>query len=67
MSVAKIVELSARSDKGFEDAIRQGIARATETIEHIQGAWVEEQKVVVQEGKIEAFEVIMKVTFVLDS
>jgi len=67
MSVAKIVEISARSDKGFEDAIRQGIARASETVEHIQGAWVEEQKVVVQDGQIKAFEVIMKVTFVLDS
>ena len=67
MSVAKIIELSARSDKGFDDAIRQGIAQASETVEHIQGAWVEEQKVVVENGQIKAFEVIMKVTFVLNS
>ena len=66
MSVAKILEISARSDKSFEDAIRQGISRADETIKHVEGAWVEEQKVVVHEGKIEAFEVIMKVTFLLE-
>jgi flavin-binding protein dodecin len=66
MSVAKILEISARSEKSFEDAIRQGIARADETVKHVQGAWVEEQKVVVQDGEIQAFEVIMKVTFILE-
>jgi hypothetical protein len=66
MSVAKILEISARSEKGFEDAIRQGIARANETIKHVEGAWVEEQKVIVHEGEIKAFEVIMKVTFLLE-
>lgn len=65
MSVAKIVELSARSEKSFEDAVRDGIKRANETLANIEGAWVEEQKVVVHGGKISAFEVIMKVTFVL--
>ena len=67
MSVAKILEISTRSDKSFEDAIQQGIARANETVKHVQGAWIEEQKVVVHEGKITAFEVIMKVTFLLES
>lgn len=67
MSVAKILEISTRSDKSFEDAIRQGIARANETVKHVQGAWIEEQKVVVHEGEITAFEVIMKVTFLLES
>ena len=66
MSVAKMLEISARSDKSFEDAIRQGIARANETINHVEGAWVEEQKVVVHEGEVQAFEVIMKVTFLLE-
>ena len=65
MSVAKIVEISARSEKSFEDAVRDGITRANETLANIEGAWVEEQKVVVHDGKISAFEVIMKVTFVL--
>jgi len=67
MSVAKVLEISARSETSFEDAIRQGIAEVNATIEHVEGAWVEEQKVVVEEGEIKAFEVIMKVTFVLES
>jgi hypothetical protein len=67
MSVAKILEISARSERSFEDAIRQGIARANETIKHVQGAWVEDQKVVVEEGEVKAFEVIMKVTFRLEN
>jgi flavin-binding protein dodecin len=66
MSVAKILEISARSEKSFEDAIRQGIARADETVKHVQGAWVEEQKVIVNDGEIKAFEVIMKVTFIIE-
>jgi len=66
MSVAKILEISARSGESFEDAIRQGISRANATISHVEGAWVEEQKVVVHEGEVEAFEVIMKVTFLLE-
>jgi flavin-binding protein dodecin len=66
MSVAKILEISARSEQSFEDAIRQGIARANATIKHVEGAWVEDQKVVVHEGEVKAFEVIMKVTFRLE-
>ena len=67
MSVAKIIEISARSDKSFEDAIRQGIAQASDTLEHIEGAWVEDQKVIVSDGIIIAYEVILKVTFLLKS
>ena len=67
MSVAKTIEISARSDSGFEDAIRQGIAQASSTVKNIEGAWVKEQKVIVKDGKISGYEVIMKVTFVLSS
>ena len=59
-------DTSARSETSFEDAIRQGIARANETIKHVEGTWGEEQKVVVHEGEVKAFEVIMKVTFLLE-
>ena len=65
MSVAKIIELTSSSKKSFEDAIATGIARASETISDIQGAWVQDQKVVVSKGKITEFRVSMKVTFVL--
>ncbi|MCP3920853.1 MAG: dodecin domain-containing protein [bacterium] len=66
MSVAKIVEIASESKKSFKDAIEEGIVRASETLEGIQSAWVKEQKVVVEKGKVKAYRVDMKVTFVLD-
>lgn len=52
MSVAKITEIAASSPKSFDDAIKTGIARANKTLKHIRGAWVKDQKVVVEKGKI---------------
>lgn len=66
MAVAKIIEVTATSEDSFEDAIRQGIAKAAETVHGIRGAWVKEQKVLVDEGQITGFRVDLKVTFVLD-
>ncbi len=65
MSVAKVIEISAESDKSFEDAISQGIETASETVKNIKGAWVKEQNVLVEKGKIVGFRVDLKVTFVL--
>jgi len=65
LSVGKVVEITASSPKSFEDAIQNGIARASKTLEDIQGAWVKEQKVVVQDGKIAEYRVDLKVTFLL--
>lgn len=66
MAVAKIIEITAQSSESFEDAIRQGVAKASETVRNIEGAWVKEQKVVVEDGNITGFRVDLKVTFVLD-
>jgi dodecin len=66
MAVAKVIEVTATSEDSFEDAIRQGIGKATETVHNIKGAWVKEQKVLVAEGEITGFRVDLKVTFVLD-
>jgi len=66
MSVAKIIEISSESSKSFEDAVQDGIARASKTIHGIKSAWVKEQHVVVENGKVALFRVDMKVTFVLD-
>jgi flavin-binding protein dodecin len=66
MAIAKITEISAASSESFEDATRQGIARANETLKNIQGAWIEEQKVKVEGGRITEWRVMMKVTFVLE-
>jgi len=66
MSVARVVEISAESTKSFEDAIQQGVTRAGETLHNLRAAWIKEQEVVLKEGKITGYRVIMKVTFVLD-
>jgi dodecin len=65
MSVAKIVEISASSEKSFEDAIRQGIKKTSTTVQNIEGIWVKEQKCVVRDGEIAEFRVDMKLTFVV--
>ena len=65
MSVAKIIELTAESPDSFEDAVQQGIAKASETVEGIRGAWISEQKVRVENGRISAYRVDMRVTFIL--
>jgi dodecin len=66
MSVARVTEISSRSTESFEDAIRKGIERASQTLRNVEGAWVKEQEVKVSDGQIESFEVIMKITFVLE-
>jgi dodecin len=66
MSVARITEISSSSSESFEDAIKQGVERAAETLHGIRSAWVKEQEVQVENGKISAYKVIMKITFVLD-
>ena len=66
MSVAKVSEISATSPKSFEDAIQQGITRAGKTIRHIRGAWIKEQHVRCDNGRITEYQVNMMVTFVLD-
>ena len=65
MSIAKSSEISASSDKSFEDAIKKGIKRFSKTIDNIEGAWVKEQKVMVNDGDVTEFRVTMIVTFVL--
>ena len=65
MSIAKTIEVSASSKKGFEDAIKQGVAKASESLENITGAWVMDQSVKVSKGKISEYDVRMKLTFIL--
>ena len=65
MSVAKVIEISAESAESFEDAIRQGIGKASETVSDIKSAWVKEQQVVVDGGNVVGFRVDLKITFVL--
>jgi flavin-binding protein dodecin len=66
MAVAKVSEISSTSAKSFEDAVQQGISRASATLRHIRSAWVKEQRVRCEEGRIVEYQVNLKITFVLD-
>jgi flavin-binding protein dodecin len=66
MSVARVTELSATSEKSFEDAINQGVARATKTLRNVKGAWVKEHQVRIDGTQIVEYQVNMQITFVLD-
>ncbi len=65
MSVAKVTEISASSPTSFDDAMAKGIARADKTLDKVKGAWVNEMKVMVENGKITEYRVNMKVSFIL--
>ncbi|MGI8668600.1 MAG: dodecin family protein [Aridibacter sp.] len=67
MSVAKTIEITSTSTSSFEDAIKKGIAKASETIKNVKGAWVKEQKVKIENGKVSEYNVMMIITFVLGS
>lgn len=66
MSVARVTEISSKSDKSFADAMEVGVARACKTLKNVTGAWIEDQKLEIENGKIVAYRVNMKVTFVLE-
>jgi dodecin len=66
MSIARVVEITANSDQSFENALQQGVARATQTLRNVRSAWVKEQKVQIENGEISGYKVNMLVTFVLD-
>ena len=66
MSIAKSSEITASSDKSFEDAVRKGIKRFSKTIKNVQGAWIKEQKVIVDGDDVTEYRVTMIVTFILD-
>ena len=66
MSVARITELSATSQTSFEDAINQAISRATATLRGVEGAWIKDQNVLIEDGKITGYKVNVAVTFVLE-
>ena len=66
MSVARVIEISATSSKSFEDAIQQGVGRATQTLRNVTGAWIKDQQVKLSDGQINEYQVNMQVTFILD-
>ena len=65
MSVARVTEITSSSEKSFEHAIEKALERANETLDHIEGAWVQDMKVTVKDGKVDEYRVNLKLTFVL--
>ena len=65
MSVAKVTEITSTPKKSFEDAMEEGIKRASKTLKNITGAWIQDQKVDIEDGKISQYRVNLKLTFVL--
>lgn len=66
MSVAKVIEISSSSTVSFDDAVKSGIAKASETVKNIKSAWVQDQQVNVDNGSITEYRVILKLTFVIE-
>jgi flavin-binding protein dodecin len=66
MSVARVTEISATSTESFDAAIREGLQRATQTLRNVEGAWVKEHRVIVENDNITSYQVNMLVTFVLE-
>jgi dodecin len=66
MAIARVTEISATSNQSFEDAIKQGLSRANQTLRNVRSAWIKEQQVRVADGSITEYQVNMLVTFVLD-
>lgn len=65
MSVARVTEVISFSEKSFDDAVKQGIARATETLSGVKSAWIKDQTVDIDDGKVVGYKVVMKITFIL--
>jgi flavin-binding protein dodecin len=65
MAVARVTEIIASSKKSFDDALNMGVSRAAKTLKNVEGAWVKDQKVLIKNGKIAEYRVVLKVTFVL--
>lgn len=66
MSVARVTEISSTSPQSFEDAIQQGLARATKSLRNVKGAWIKDQNVMIENDQVKEYKVNMEVTFVLE-
>ncbi len=65
MSVARVTEIKSSSTESFDDAVKSGITRANQTLQNVKGAWVAEQEVIVDDGEVTEYRVLLKVTFIL--
>jgi flavin-binding protein dodecin len=66
MTVARITEISSVSTVSFQDAIVKGVERANKTLKNVKGAWVKDQEVTIDQGKVTGYKIVLKVTFILE-
>ncbi len=66
MSVARVTEIIASSTKSFDDAVEQGVKRSAQTLKNVQSAWIKDQNVMIKDGNITEYRVVLKVTFILE-
>ena len=66
MTVARVTEIISSSPNSFDDAVKQGVSRAVKTLKNVRGAWVQDQKVQIEDGKIVSYRVNLKISFVLE-
>lgn len=66
MTIASVTEVTSSSTKSFDDALKTGIERANKTLKNVKGAWIQEQKVIIDDGKVVEYRVNMKISFVLE-
>jgi len=67
MSIGKVTEITAESNESFDAAIREGLARASKTIDNIRSVWIKDQEILIKNNKPESYRVTMKLTFILNS
>jgi hypothetical protein len=67
MSVAKVIEISSESERGFEDAVLRGVKKAGETVKNMRSVWIKDQEMLLNNGEINGYRVKLKITFALDS
>lgn len=65
MAVAKTIEVISSSTESIEAAVRDGIAKASETVNGIEGAWVKGTKAIVRDNKVVEWRVTIKLTFIV--
>jgi flavin-binding protein dodecin len=66
MAIARVTEISATSTTSFDDAIQQGVARATKTLRNVKSAWIKDQRVEISGDRVTEYQVNLMITFVLD-
>ncbi|MCI0745906.1 MAG: dodecin family protein [Verrucomicrobia subdivision 3 bacterium] len=63
MSVVKVIEVIAQSDKGWEDAARVAVREAAQTVRGIKSLWVKEMQAVIENGNITQYRINAKLSF----